>query len=309
LFNIPKDTFEEKYAITQEDEIVLYGYNAYCREQVEQLIEKGYTVTGILDQNPENRGKYKDIPIECGIEKLTISRRTCVFIMLQNGMLHWDIACRLYKHGISRIVFLPMKKGFYSNRVQADLIVQYNYMMEGKYPIMRVPCLKDEMLKLSGERKWYIEKRLDSEEYIIWVAKDLIRTTLKEPEKYRDIPIADFTPYINLFSCLSGNKTDISEYIKLFGKAPFPDGSVEAYKYVIAKRRGLYEFFEDKFNSGCIDYFAAAAPKAVWNESGYLNLCEGQHRCIYLLLRGLSYVPVRVNLGATDKLLGEEVYE
>ena len=292
----------KKYVITQEDEIVLYGYNEYCKEHVDRLIECGYSVAGIIDQNPQNKGRYKDIPIESSIEGLIISEKTCVFIMLQNGMLHWDIAFKLYKQGVNRVVFLPMKIGFYNNDIQVDFIIQYNYMMEGMYALMRVPYLNDKMFNQLNERKWYVAKQLDSAEYIVWMSKDLVRTTLREPEKYRDIPIADFTPYVNLILYLSGKRVDISEYIKIFGKAPFPETSEEAYNYVLNKRRGLYEFFEDKFNSGSVDYFAAAAPKAVWNENGYLNLCEGQHRCVYLLLKGMNKVPLRVNQLVIDNL-------
>lgn len=299
----PRDVSEEKYAVARDDEIVLYGYNVYCREQIDRLLEGGYTVAGIIDQNPQNKGKYENVPIKCCIEELTVSKKTCVFIMLQNGMLHWDLAFNLYKHGINRVVYLPMKIGFYSNGVQADFIIQYNYMIEGMYSLMCVPYLNDEMFEQLNEKKWYVAKRLDSAEYIVWVSKDLVRTTLLEPEKYRDIPIADFTPYINLFSYLSGNRTDISEYIKLYGKAPFSDTSEEAYNYVLNKRSGLYDFFENKFNSGSIDYFVVAAPKAVWNEKSYLNLCEGQHRCVYLLLKGMNYVPVRIDQRTMDKMV------
>ena len=296
------DISEKKYAVTQEDEIVLYGYNAYCKEHADRLVESGYSVAGIIDQNPQNKGRYKDIPIESSIEELVISEKTCVFIMLQNGMLHWDIAFELYKHGVNRVVFLPMKIGFYSNDVQMDFIMQYNYMMDGMYFLMRVPYLDDKMFNQLDERKWYVAKQLDSAEYIVWVSKNLIRTTLREPKKYRDIPIVDFIPYFNLFSLLSGNRTDISEYIKIYGKAPFLETSKEAYNYVLNKRRVLYDFFEDKFNSGTMDYFVAAAPKAVWNENGYLNLCEGQHRCVYLLLKGMNKVPLRVNQLVIDNL-------
>lgn len=302
---VPRDISEEKYVIAQEDEIVLYGYNAYCREQVDRLIEGGYTVAGIIDQSPQNKGKYKNISIECSIEEVVVSEKTCVFIMLQNGMLHWDIAFELYKRGVNRVVYLPMKMGFYSNDVQADFIIQYNYMIEGMYSLMQVPYLNVEMFERLNERKWYVAKRLDSGEYIVWVSKELIRTTLQEPEKYRDIPIADFSPYINLFSRLSGNRTDISEYIKLYGKAPLPNTSEEAYHYVLNKRWGLYAFFEDKFSSGSIDYFIASAPKAVWNENGYLNLCEGQHRCVYLLSRGMDKIPVRVDQLILDHLTND----
>lgn len=292
---LSKDTLKEKYVVTQEDEIVMYGYNEYCRRQADRLIQGGYNVVGIIDINPQNIGEYKGIPIGCSIEDLTISEKTCIFIMLQNGMLHWNIAFDIYKHGVNRVVFLPMKTGFYSNDVQSDFIIQYNYMVDGMYSFMHVPYLCDEMFTQVNERKWYIAKQLCCGEYIIWVSTNLIRTTLQETEKYRDIPIADFIPYVNLFSYLSGNEVDITEYIKIYGKAPFPETSEEAYSYVLNKRRGLYDFFEDKFTSGNMDYFTVAAPKAVWNENGYWNLCEGQHRCVYLIIKGMKKIPVRID--------------
>lgn len=288
--------------VTQEDNIVLYGYNAYCREQVNKLIEVGYTVAGIIDQNPQNKGEYRGVSIKDSLEELAVSEKICVFIMLQNGMLHWDIAFGLYKNGVNRVVFLPMNIGFYSNDVQADFIIQYNYMMEGQYSIMQVPYLCDEMFELDKWKKCYIAKQLDNDEYIVWASTDLVRTTLQEQEKYRDIPIADFIPYYNLFSHLSGSGTDISEYISMYGKAPFPETSVEAYNYVLNKRRGLYDFFEEKFNSGNIEYFTVAAPKVVWNKNGYLNLCEGQHRCVYLIMKGMDKIPVRIDQITLDNL-------
>lgn len=53
---ISKDVPEEKYTIKQDDEIVLYGYNQYCKQQVDDLLQKGYDVKGIVDQNVKNWG-------------------------------------------------------------------------------------------------------------------------------------------------------------------------------------------------------------------------------------------------------------
>ena len=178
-------------------------------------------------------------------------------------------------------------------------------MMEGKYAAMRVPYLCDEMFEPGNGKKWYVARKLAGDEKILWVSTDLIRTTLKETERYRNIPIAEFAPYINLFSYLSGEKTNISEYISLYGKSPFPESSKESFNFVHNKRIGLYEFFEDKFYSGNLDYFVAAAPKAVWNKKGYLNLCEGQHRCVYLLTKGMKKVPVRLEKADIDCLDSE----
>lgn len=289
-----KETSAERFSIGRDDEIILYGYNLYCKQQADRLIESGYTVAGIIDQNADGRETYRGIEILNSVEKFSISEKSCVFIMLQNGMLHWEIVRDLYRYGVMRAVFLPMKTGFYSDDIQNEFILQYNYMMENSYSVMKVPYLRDEMFDQIC-RTWRPGRSLDNGEYIIWIIKDLLRTTTTEKERYRDIPIADFRPYVNLFSFLAGDKRDISEYIRLYGFAPFPEASEEALAYVIKKRKGLYEFFEEKFRSGSEGYFAAAAPKAVWNVNGYLNLCEGQHRSVYLLTKGMDYLPVRVD--------------
>lgn len=300
LLSYSEEVSQSKYKIEQDDKIVLYGYNLYCREQVSRLQRSGYTVAGIIDKNKQKEDTYQGIQIACNIERFSAIEKICVFIMLQNGMLHWEIAENLYQHGVDKVVFLPMKGGFYNDEVQNELILQYNYMMEGSYSLMRVPYLHNEMFELTAERKWKMAKRLDNAEFIIWITKDMLRTTMKEVEKYRNIPISGFIPYMKLFSSLSGDKEDISEYVKLYGLTPFAETSQEAFDYVMKKRYDLYAFFEDRFCSGNLDYFVASAPKAVWNANGYLNLCEGQHRCVYLLKKGMKYLPVRVDQAVID---------
>lgn len=305
MLSYSREVPQGRYSIERDDAILLYGYNLYCREQADKLIDGGYTVAGIIDKKADGKERYQGIDIVRSIENFSVSEKICVFIMLQNGMLHWEIAQDLYRHGVRRTVFLPMKTGFYNDDIQNEFILQYNYMMEGAYSHMKVPYLQKEMLQLNEEKRWKAARRLDNGEYIIWIYKDLLRTTTREEEKYRDIPIAGFTPYVDLFSYLTGDERDISEYIKLYGLAPFPETSREARDYVINKRHDLYVFFEDKFCSGSMDYFVAAAPKAVWNTGGYLNLCEGQHRCVYLLVKGMNYLPVRVDQTVIDHMKQE----
>lgn len=297
-----EEASKERYMMEQDDEILLYGYNLYCKEQADRLLESGYRVIGIIDKNTDGKESYRGIRVVDSVERVSVSAKICVFIMLQNGILHWEVVKDLYLHGVRRAVFLPMKTGFYNDDIQNEFILQYNYMMEGAYSSMRVPYLQREMFEPAVRRCWRMARRLEHGEAVIWIDKDMLRTTLQEEEKYRDIPIAGFTPYVSLFSYLAGDERDISEYIRLYGLTPFPETSREARDYVLGKRRDLYTFFEDKFCSGSMDYFVAAAPKAVWNTKGYLNLCEGQHRCVYLLTKGLSYLPVRIDLAMIDRL-------
>lgn len=302
MLSYSREVPQGRYSIERDDAILLYGYNLYCREQADKLIDGRYTVAGIIDKNADGKERYRGIEVVSSIESCSVLEKICVFIMLQNGMLHWEIVKDLYLYGVRRAVFLPMKTGFYHDDIQNEFIIQYNYMMEGAYSSMRVPYLQKEMFEPAVRRCWRMARQLDDGEAIIWVDKNLLRTTLQEEEKYRDIPIAGFTPYVSLFSYLAGDKRDISEYIRLYGLTPFPETSIEARDYVLGKRQDLYAFFEEKFCSGSMDYFVAAAPKAVWNEKGYLNLCEGQHRCVYLLTKGLSYLPVRVDSAMIDRL-------
>lgn len=297
-----KENSVDCYSIGQNDEILLYGYNQYCKKQVDRLIENGYTVVGIIDKNADGKEIYRGIKVVSSVEQFSITGKICVFIMLQNGMLHWEIAWKFYQQGINRVVFLPMKTGFYYDDIQNEFILQYNYMTEGAYSVMRVPYLRDGIFETEIEKGWRIARRLADGEYIIWIAKELLRTTMQEVEPYRDIPIVNFMPYVNLFFTLAGEERDISEYIRLYGLTPFLETSREAYDYVVKKRRDLYIFYEDKFCSGNMDFFIVSSPKAVWNANGYLNLCEGQHRCVYLLIKGMDYLPVRVDEMVIDYL-------
>lgn len=56
---ISKDIPEEKWLLDHKDEIILYGYNEYCRKQADALNAEGYNVAGIIDQNYRGGGIMK----------------------------------------------------------------------------------------------------------------------------------------------------------------------------------------------------------------------------------------------------------
>ena len=294
----------DRYVISQFDNIILYGYNHYCQQQVNMLTAKNYLVTGIIDYNADKlQDNYYGVPIANSISKFGISDKTVVFIMLQNGMQHYSVAKELYNRGVTRIVFLPMDVDKY-NDCYIEFFTEYNYMINGDYSVMKVPYLVPEMFQEKPRSIIRIATVLDNAECIVWLPIDLIRTTLNEVEQYRDIPLAQFSPYITFFRFLEGNeKLDISEYIRLYGFAPYPYDSMEAYKYIILKRKPLYQFFESRFVEGDMKYFEAIAPKVTYNSNGYVNLCEGQHRCIYLYLKGMCMLPVRIMKKELDSIV------
>lgn len=294
----------DRYVISQFDNIILYGYNHYCQQQVNMLTARSYLVTGIIDYNADKlQDNYYGVPIANSISKFGISDKTVVFIMLQNGMQHYSVAKELYNSGVTRIVFLPMDVDKYDD-CYIEFFTEYNYMINGDYSVMKIPYLVPEMFQEKPRSIIRIATVLDNAECIVWLPIDLIRTTLNEVEQYRDIPLAQFSPYITFFRFLEGNeKLDISEYIRLYGFAPYPYDSMEAYKYIILKRKPLYQFFESRFVEGDMKYFEAIAPKVTYNSNGYVNLCEGQHRCIYLYLKGMCMLPVRIMKKELDSIV------
>lgn len=189
----------DRYVISQFDSIILYGYNHYCQQQVDMLTAKSYLVTGIIDCNADKlQDNYCGVPIANSISKFDISDKTVVFIMLQNGMQHYNVAKELYDKGVTRIVFLPMDIDKY-NDCYIEFFTEYNYMITGDYSVMKVPYLVPEMFQEKPRSIIRIATVLDNAEYIVWLPIDLIRTTLNEVKQYRDIPLAQFRPYITFF--------------------------------------------------------------------------------------------------------------
>lgn len=299
----------DRYVISQFDSIILYGYNHYCKRQVSMLTAKGYLVTGIIDCNADKlQDNYCGVPITNSISEFGVSDKTVVFIMLQNGMQHYNVAKELYDRGVTRIVFLPMDVDKY-NDGYIEFFLEYNYMIAGDYDVMKVPYLVPETFQRKQRSIIRIATVLDNAEYIVWFPIDLIRTTLNEVKQYRDIPLVKFSPYITFFRFLEGNeKLDISEYIRLYGFAPYSYNSIEAYKYTVRKRKPLYQFFESRFAEGDMKYFEAVAPKVTYNTNGYVNLCEGQHRCIYLYLKGMCKLPVRITKEELENIVASIEY-
>lgn len=163
----------DRYVISQFDNIILYGYNHYCQQQVNMLTAKSYLVTGIIDYNADKlQDNYYGVPIANSISKFGISDKTVVFIMLQNGMQHYSVAKELYNGGVTRIVFLPMDVDKY-NDCYIEFFTEYNYMINGDYSVMKVPYLVPEMFQEKPRSIIRIATVLDNAECIVWLPIDL----------------------------------------------------------------------------------------------------------------------------------------
>ena len=288
----------ERYSITQENSIVLYGFNQYTKLHIKKLLENGYSVKAIIDKRANELNSYYGIQFIESIENLENPADVCVFIMLQNALQHYEIAKELYENGVGRILFVPMSRKVQDHNLENELIMKYNDMLLGNYEkLVGIPICK-EIFKESDIP--FVETKIDLGDGVVaFVPVEMIFTTRIEPEGYDNIPISAFQPYHDLIHLFCGKDTDISEYMRLFGMPDCKNLNQIDRNAVLDKRKALIDYFEYEINRG-MDYFVASAPVAEWNETGYFNLKEGQHRSVYLLNRNLRKIPVRITKGELD---------
>ena len=110
------------YDIDCKCQIVLYGFNNYTQKQISEIKEQGYFCGGIIDRRAQEIKMYQDIPVVSDIRELRQSKDACVFIMLQNALNHMEVAETLYRQGIKKILFVPMKCNAASQKIRIQLI-------------------------------------------------------------------------------------------------------------------------------------------------------------------------------------------
>lgn len=148
------------YDIDCKCQIVLYGFNNYTQKQISEIKEQGYFCGGIIDRRAQEIKMYQDIPVVSDIRELRQSKDACVFIMLQNALNHMEVAETLYRQGIKKILFVPMKCNAASQKIRIQLIEKYNMMQGCQYNLLRkIPYVQADFLKKSRTGLQSCERR------------------------------------------------------------------------------------------------------------------------------------------------------
>lgn len=303
------------WAWNRELKIFLYGVNRYSQKLADTLRDSDFQVLAYIDRRASELKNINGIDVyEMDSIFLDICNEICVIIMLQNAMQHDEIAKELFGKGIEKIIFVPMLLNY--NKVYAnDLRRIYNRILLGDLKEIEVPyyrmLVRDSVLKLV--ETFYVE----SKNYItISVSADILYTTMKEAEPYADIPLVAFKPYNQMFRYfLAEGAGDVKEYLEKYGVNSCNYTHSFTDDEIILQREMLYEIWNEHFQEG-IDFFVSSAPLASWNVKGYFNLMEGQHRTLFLLKKGIYYLPVQIsredyerwkNISIVDEIKDDEL--
>ncbi|MCR5651309.1 MAG: hypothetical protein K6F86_09040 [Lachnospiraceae bacterium] len=275
---------------------LLYGINVYSEELAEVLL--GTNVVTKLAYIDMRAGDYpfgyNSIPVFLP-NQIQNRCESIVIIMLQNAMQHDEVAEKLHTMGFTNIIYCPMKS-LYNRKVEKMGRYYNNLVYKKELLFGEIIDTYDEISKECVEKIRIINENDDW--CVVYVPFNMIYTALNE-KTYNDIPILSFRPYRVLFNWLMNNKIqgDISEYLEKYGVNSLSFISSVTDEDILRRRRMLYDIWERHFYNRD-SYFEVGAPIAAYNQKGYFNLTEGQHRVMYQILKGMILIPVR--LGKQD---------
>lgn len=274
--------------------IFLYGVNKYSQKLADTLRDSDFQVLAYIDQRAKELKNINGVDVyEMESIFSDTSNEICVIIMLQNAMQHDEIAKELFSKGVEKIIFVPMLSG-YNKEYANDLRITYNRILQGDFNKLKIPYYKMlvQDLNLKLRETFYTE----TENYItITVSADIIYTMIGEIEPYSDVPLIAFKPYNQMFRYFFVEEVgDIIEYLGKFGinRCNYTNSLTD--NDIVLQREKLYEIYNEHFQEG-MDFFISSAPLANWNNKGYFNLMEGQHRTLFLLKKGIYYLPVQIS--------------
>lgn len=276
--------------------IFLYGDNFISRKLYKNLSENGYSIKGLIDQ--KYKTSLKDIN---GINLLSLNflkkiiDDAVIIICMSNALTHETVLPELIKKGFENIIYLPM---IYNRPLKEQEIIRCAYfsILNGDYKnALEIP----KTISLNTD-KWEIFKTSNNTAFFCHT--DLLFTATKNEIKKNilpgrwnlskhfldnaiEIPLENLLPYKQLFSYLMGNEVYPKAYLD------WMRDTEEEKKLLLENRRQLLQVYEQNYEYN-FSFFLYSPAKANWNKKGYINICDGLHRCIYLMMKGKKLVPV-----------------
>lgn len=289
---------EGTFCFTKELRLILYGVNFVSEGLYHTLKDAGYHVEAFFDRRHRELDGQYPVPV-CALSEDPFESEEkdgfCVAILLQNAMQHESIARKFLKRGYRRILFAPMSGGLQDEMAEA-LRKAYNLLLEGEYQELRdIPILHEDLFEQEAAALHSVIRE-EGDHLVVWVPVELLRSGLdflEYPESI-NIPLSAYTHYLELFQYLQGEGGDCQIYLERWEalRYKFPNSYTD--KDFLMQRKQLLETYMTELNKG-MNFFTSSAATAVWNdELKALNLVDGHHRSVFLLMQGFRYIPVRI---------------
>jgi len=289
--------------------VLLYGFNDISRKLIISFHAANIVVDGVIDQrfaeSPTNREINNITWIELDGEKIrTISphkdlrlfSEDVAIVCLNNGMNHRSVARLLSSRGIERILYLPMDD--FTPQNDASIIRQtYFHTLNGIFDnIGYIPKYNECEEGIIGYDKNWVMFWCPCE-LLFTFTEGMLEHGLEEGlkkrkqlfQKWCDVELSQYVPYINLFRLLSGDDSaNIEQYLLL--QREDKDERIA----LLEDRRNLFLLYENaiKYN---LSFFTDSPTIVQFDKvKNRFHVEDGLHRAIYLIVKGYNKVPVAV---------------
>lgn len=286
------------FHLNKFDKVIIYGAGSLGLSYYQKLKDY-FIVIAFLDQNADKIALPSDISVPCykPTYEITPKNDITVIVCVHSGIIHCEIAENLYQYGYNRILFLPEITPC-SNEETYNLRQKYCHFFEGSFSLLKqIPYY----YYWKKNKKSFTPSviRETANDVVVLTNIEILYTYVDTEEKtsgylyYSDLPIASFKPYLDLFLYFMNGKEYPYDYINIYQKVQntFSHSSLDEF---LAERYEVYCYLEKEFqnNQSMLTY---SPVDVIWNDKGYFNIQDGQHRAVYYYLRGLKKIPVRMS--------------
>lgn len=286
---------EEYYRIDTATKFYLYGVNYQAKKILHNLIRNGFTVDAIIDRNVNQNNilDAKIISIEMLNDRILGKVNYCIIICLQNALQHDSVVKKLLEYGFSQIIFLPINFNLSDKKANIlrklfNKIIRGENILNAEIPFIHTGAILDDgIIEYSSDEFLYA-----------WIPVELVYTNAvsvaDEHVPFIDRPLSVFYPYFELYDFLEGRIEQCEDYFIL---QQYVKPSIQEDKWkknILLQRQELIYIFEREFRKG-MSFFIASASQAVWNKKGYFNIKDGAHRNIFLIRKGVQYLPLAIS--------------
>lgn len=314
------------FSLNRKSKLVIYGASAMAGEWSKSIREKEICVCAFLDRNAADIGRIEDVPVYT-MEEWDGSGDEIVIILLQNAMQHREIAGKLYKKGVERIIFFPMRTGGLNTEKAFELRRIYNQCVRLAFDseIREIPTV-GELVQNTGKYESIIDRY--GQDVILWCPIELCYSangdsrkgiwqndfTLEGQEKARkylhDKNIYGLQPYWELFNYLYGEIDECPQYINVYGRQNRIHTNGYDDRELLENRCKLLKIYEEEIcRENGISFFEDAPADAVVDEKGKVVIRDGWHRSIFLARRGYKWIPVRITAEEYQRYFGSRGVE
>jgi hypothetical protein len=286
------------FDINKKTPLVVYSHSSKNIILVKSLRSAGYNVVAFFDRQAVDIISFSNTPVyteEDDPFSLEEKVNLVVIIGFQNILQHEIVANTLFQKGYHDLVGLIPQK-FLPQGAQGYMYDLYNLLRCGQYS------------KLKGIPKSSLRWRENHsfiphffEVKIIWVPAKQCFTLSRDQFSHPNLSIEqmellellnlnrsilDLPLYEMLFDWLDSGTGDIERYLDAFaGVVP------EKRESLKSDRLMLYRRFCDEFSKG-IKFFKHSPLSAITVEHNKYIIIDGLHRCIFLLRKGCTHLPL-----------------